>query len=67
MGTKRLKRSSIVEGSTRNGRPPYLEISGDWRDFHARFLNGCADVLSDQLPDNYVARIEEQFQILAWR
>jgi hypothetical protein len=46
------------------GMDPYLEISGDWRDFHARFLNGCADSISDQLPENYVARIEEQFQIL---
>ena len=46
------------------GMDPYLEISGDWRDFHARFLNGCADTLADQLPENYVARIEEQFHIL---
>jgi hypothetical protein len=46
------------------GMDPFLEISGDWRDFHARFLNGCADALADQLPDNYVARIEEQFHIL---
>jgi hypothetical protein len=43
---------------------PYLEISGDWRDFHSRFLNGCADSISDQLPENYVARIDEQFHIL---
>jgi hypothetical protein len=48
------------------GMDPYLEISGDWRDFHARFLNFCADALADQLPDNYVARIEEEFQILEW-
>jgi Protein of unknown function (DUF4058) len=46
------------------GMDPFLEISGDWRDFHARFLNGCADALAEQLPENYVARIEEQFQIL---
>ena len=46
------------------GMDPYLEISGDWRDFHARFLNGCADAISDQLPENYVARIEEDFQIM---
>ena len=24
------------------GMDPYLEISGDWRDFHSRFLNSCA-------------------------
>src|SRR5271155_197911 len=46
------------------GMDPYLEISGDWRDFQTRFLNGCADALADQLPENYVARIEEQFQNL---
>jgi hypothetical protein len=43
---------------------PFLEVPGDWRDFHARFLNHCADALSDVLPENYLARIEEQFQIL---
>ena len=48
------------------GMDPFLEISGDWRDFHARFLNGCADAISDQLPEDYVARIEEQFQILEY-
>jgi Protein of unknown function (DUF4058) len=53
-------------GSPFPGMDPYLEISGDWRDFHARFLNACADALADQLPENYVARIEEQFQILEW-
>jgi hypothetical protein len=45
---------------------PYLEISGDWRDFHARFLNGCADAIAQRLPRNYVARIEERFQILEY-
>jgi hypothetical protein len=45
---------------------PYLEISGDCRDFHARFLNGCAETLAERLPDNYVARIEEQFQDLEY-
>ena len=37
------------------GMDPYLEISGDWRDFHARFLNACADTLSDRLPEGYIA------------
>ena len=45
------------------GMDPYLEISGDWRDFHSRFLNGCAEALAERLPTNYVARIEEQFQV----
>jgi hypothetical protein len=45
---------------------PYLEVSGDWRDFHARFLNGCADALADRLPGNYIARIEERFEVLEY-
>ena len=49
-----------------SGMDPYLEISGDWRDFHARFLNGCADAIAERLPRNYVARIEERFQILEY-
>lgn len=48
------------------GMDPYLEISGDWRDFHARFLNACADTLSDRLPEGYIARIEEEFHILEY-
>jgi len=48
------------------GMDPYLEISGDWRDFHSRFLNGCAEALAERLPQNYVARIEEHFQVLEY-
>ncbi len=48
------------------GMDPYLEISGDWRDFHARVLNACADQLSDRLPEGYIARIEEEFHILEY-
>jgi hypothetical protein len=48
------------------GMDPYLEISGDWRDFHSRLLNACADQLSDGLPDGYIARIEEEFHILEY-
>ncbi len=48
------------------GMDPYLEISGDWRDFHTRYLNGCAEALAERLPENYVARIEEHFQILEY-
>lgn len=48
------------------GMDPYLEISGDWRDFHTRFLSDCADALSERLPDGYIARIEEKFTILEY-
>jgi Protein of unknown function (DUF4058) len=48
------------------GMDPYLEISGDWRDFHSRFLTVCADALAEQLPENYIVRIEERFQVLEY-
>jgi hypothetical protein len=48
------------------GMDPFLETSGDWRDFHTRFLSGCADALAERLPINYVARIEERFEILEY-
>ncbi len=46
------------------GMDPFLEISGDWRDFHVRFLNASAEALAERLPANYIARIEEQFQVV---
>jgi hypothetical protein len=48
------------------GMDPFLEISGDWRDFHARFLTGCADALAERLPRNYIARIEEEVRVLEY-
>jgi hypothetical protein len=41
------------------GMDPYLEISGDWRDFHLRFLCGCSDALAEGLSEDYIVRIEE--------
>jgi Protein of unknown function (DUF4058) len=46
------------------GMDPYLEISGDWRDFHATFIASCRDAIRAQLPANYVARIDERFRVL---
>jgi hypothetical protein len=48
------------------GMDPYLEISGDWRDFHSRFLTVCADAIAERLPENYIVRIEERFQVLEY-
>jgi hypothetical protein len=48
------------------GMDPYLELSGDWRDFDARVLNALADQLLDRLPEGYIARIEEEFHILEY-
>ncbi len=46
------------------GMDPYLEISGDWRDFHATFIATCPNTLNDLLPEHYVARIDERFRIM---
>lgn len=46
------------------GMDPYLEISGDWRDFHAAFIATCRRALNDRLPDRYVARIDERFRVV---
>src|SRR5207237_1029220 len=34
------------------------------RDFHSRFINDCCDAIADQLPPNYIARIDERFRVL---
>ena len=46
------------------GMDPYIEGQEDWRGFHARFLVYCADSLSESLPEDYVARIEERFYLV---
>ena len=43
------------------GMDPYLELAHVWRDFHSSLIAYCRDALNQQLPDNYVARIEERF------
>lgn len=45
------------------GVDPYIEAQGRWPDFHARFITYCCDALSDRLPGNYEAVIEEQFRL----
>lgn len=45
------------------GMDPYLEISGDWRDFHATFINYSREAIADRLPEHYVARIDERFHL----
>src|SRR4051794_24142402 len=46
------------------GMDPYLEAQEDWRGFHTRFITYCSDALSDCLPEEYVARIEERFYLV---
>jgi hypothetical protein len=43
---------------------PYLEGQAFWRDFHSRFINSWCELLADQLPPNYEARIDEQVRLI---
>jgi hypothetical protein len=42
----------------------YLESSGDWPDFHQRFITYCRDALSDCLPRPYRARAQEHIRLV---
>jgi hypothetical protein len=46
------------------GVDPYLESSGLWPDFHSRFINAWSESLSERLPDNYEARIDERMRVV---
>ena len=46
------------------GMDPYLEDPAFWSDFHARFITYWSDALSDCLPDNYEARIDEKVRLV---
>jgi hypothetical protein len=43
---------------------PYLEDPAFWSDFHASFITYWRDALSDSLPDNYEARIDEKVRLV---
>ena len=46
------------------GMDPFLEVSGDWRDFHATFIATCRDAINEHLPDRYIAKIDERFRVV---
>jgi hypothetical protein len=46
------------------GIDPYLESQGHWLDFHARFVPLLSDALNEQLPEGYVARIDERMTLV---
>src|SRR5581483_2276117 len=46
------------------GMDPYLETPALWSDFHARFITYWSDALSDCLPSNYEARIDEKVRLV---
>jgi len=43
---------------------PYLETPALWSDFHASFITYWSDALSDCLPSNYEARIDEKVHLV---
>lgn len=43
---------------------PYLEPSHYWPDFHASFVTYLSDALNSALPDDYVAELNERFQLV---
>ncbi len=46
------------------GIDPYIEAQGFWPDFHASFITYLRDVLADELPTNYEARIDERVNLV---
>ena len=46
------------------GMDPYLEDPAFWSDFHHEFIGSLRSELSDVLPDNYEARINEQVTLV---
>jgi hypothetical protein len=46
------------------GIDPYLESQGLWPDFHADFIPTLRDAINAQLPEPYVARIDERMNLV---
>jgi hypothetical protein len=47
------------------GMDPYVEGPRHWKDFHHRFIDDLSDAISDRLPQNYFARIEQDVLMVA--
>ena len=45
------------------GMDPYLE-GPDWLDFHSRFVNAWTEAIAEELPDDYIARIDERVYLI---
>jgi hypothetical protein len=46
------------------GVDPFVEAQGYWPDFHNTFLNYWREALTDRLPDDYEARLDERVQLV---
>ena len=49
------------------GMDPYLEDQGRWPDFHSRVITYGCDVVSQALPDDYVAQMGEEVRVVSWQ
>src|SRR6266404_3103386 len=45
------------------GMDPYLE-GPEWPDFHSTFIHSWREAIADELPDDYVARIDERVYLI---
>jgi hypothetical protein len=50
-------------GSPFPGMDPYLE-GPDWPDFHSTFVHCWREAIADELPDDYVARLDERVYLI---
>jgi len=46
---------------------PYLEDQGRWPDFHGRVITYICDVISQALPDSYIAQMGEEVRVVSWQ
>jgi len=49
------------------GMDPYLEDQGRWPDFHGRVITYGCDVVSQALPDDYIAQMGEEVRVVSWQ
>jgi hypothetical protein len=57
--------ASLKDKSPFPGMDPYVESPRHWQDFHHRFIDDLSDAISERLPENYVARIEQDVLMVA--
>jgi hypothetical protein len=43
---------------------PYVEATGDWMDFHSRFMTYCCDLMNECLPAQYVASLDVRLKLV---
>jgi Protein of unknown function (DUF4058) len=46
------------------GMDPYIEFQQSWQDFHNRLIAELCNALGMQLPDDYVARVDERIELV---